>query len=154
MANDKTTFTPRFIANMNRAILGGVTGYEIAALHAVQGAMLQRIHNKRQASDESSLGKYKNPAYKEKRKAAGRQTDGKDLEFHGDLRRSVKVGTTGGRNSMGFDKDMARLIAEGQTGQIKKQIYELSDAEEREMLSTYARLLNRRINKFNNRNRV
>jgi hypothetical protein len=138
----------KIIADITDTILGGVNDYEIAALSSLQGLFLQRIHNDRQTTSGSSLGQYRSAQHKKKRVEAGRQVGEKDLEFYGNLRRSVKIGTSGGKNVMGFDNDMSRLIAEGQEGQIKEDVYTPSNSELNEMTDAYFRELDFRLNKF------
>ncbi len=138
----------KIIADITTTILDGVSDYEIAALSSLQGLFLQRIHNDRKTTSGMSLGQYRSIQYKKKRVDAGRQVDEKDLELYGNLRRSVKIGMSGGNNVMGFDNDMSRLIASGQENQIKEEVYTPSDSELQEMNDAYFRELDFRLNKF------
>lgn len=141
-------FDEKFISQVTDTIIKGENDFEIAALSSVQGLYLQRIHNDRKATDGTSLGRYRNDYYKQKRRNAGRQVEEKDLEFHGDLRRSVKIGTSGTANVMGFDNDLSRLIATGQEEQIGKEVFMVSDDEVQEMDAAYDRELQFRLSKI------
>jgi len=141
-------FDEKFVQDFTIAVAGNSSDYEIAALHELQGRMIQRIFNDRKASDGSSLGKYLSESYKKKRKAAGRQTAVKDLEFHGDLRKSIKIGTSSGKNVLGFVTDLSRLVAEGQTRQLEKQVFQASDDEIDASWRAYRALFERNTSKF------
>ena len=141
-------FDAKFVRDFTFEIAGKASQYEIAALSSLQGLYIQRIFNDRKATDGSSLGKYLSRSHIAKRKAAGRQTAEKDLEFQGDLRRSIKIGTSNGINVMGFVTDMSRLIAQGQEAQLKKAVFTPSDDEIDESWNTYRAALERNISKF------
>jgi hypothetical protein len=141
-------FDDKFIASVTDAIVGGINDFEIAALSSLQGLYLQRIHNDRKATDGSSLGQYRSIQYKKKRQAKGRQVGEKDLEFYGDLRRSVKIGKSGNNNVMGFDRDLSRLIAEGQQEQIGKEVHVVSNDELKDMDERYLLEVDFRLNQL------
>jgi len=143
-------FDEKFIAEVTSAIVNGTNDFEIAALSSLQGSYLQRIHNDRKATDGSSLGRYRSEQYKKKRRERGRQTEEKDLEFHGDLRRSVKIGKSRNNNVMGFDRDLSRLIASGQQEQIGKEVHVVSNDEIAELDAAYLRELDFSLNKLRN----
>lgn len=134
-------FDEKYIAKVTAAFLKNVSSFEIAALSSLQGLYLQRIHNRGEATDGSKIGKYVTDYWREKRKEKGRQVSYKDLEFNSDLRRSVKIGTSNGKNVMGFDNDMSRIIATGQQEQTEKTIFAISISEQNEMDDAYVREL-------------
>jgi hypothetical protein len=141
-------FDEKFVKDFTFAMAGNSSKYEIAALSSLQGLYIQRIFNDRKATDGTSLGKYKSISHIIKRKAAGRQTAEKDLEFYGNLRKSIKIGTSGNLNVMGFVTDISRLIAEGQEAQLKKEVFKVSDEEVDESWNTYRAALESAINRF------
>lgn len=63
----------------------------VAGLNAAMGLMKRRIFNQREDAEGFTLGPYISEQYKRKREKAGRQVDRKDLEFEGDLRRTIEV---------------------------------------------------------------
>jgi len=150
MANVKKPFDADYIRRLTVATLGHTNEYEIAALSSVIGLYLQRIHNKGEASDGSPIGIYESLGHIKKRQELGRQISKKDLELHGNLRRSVKIGVSEGKNVIGFDVDLSRLIAEGQEKQTGKVIYDLQNGEQAEMDEAYARELEFVMNQIEN----
>lgn len=127
---------------------GRVEAAEVAALERINGEMKARIFQNGLASDGTPLDTFSTPAlgrysrgYGLKRQKAGRRTDAKDLEFHGDLRKSIAVGKTGQSNVIGFQYDAARLIAEGQEKQTRKKIWTPSDEEIDNAMEIYAKRL-------------
>lgn len=63
----------------------------VAGLNAGMGLMKRRIFNQRQDAEGFTLGPYISSQYRRKRTKAGRQVDRKDLEYDGDLRRTIEV---------------------------------------------------------------
>ena len=94
-----------------------------------EGESKYRIFNEGLASDGSKIGNYRSLSYKRAREARGRQTSYKDLEFEGDLRRSLTVGTNGNEFVFGFATDKSRLIGEYQEAQTGKEIFEPTNSE-------------------------
>lgn len=87
---------------------------EIAALSDLSASIQYRVFSKNQGTDLQSFGSYRSDAYKSKRAAKGRQTNIKDLEFDGTLRRNIVIGKNQGRNVLGFDSERSIIIREGQ----------------------------------------
>lgn len=96
-----------------------------------EGLMKQRVFNEGEAADGTKLGNYRSKSHAKKRRLRGRQTGYKDLEFEGDLRRSLTVGTNGGDVVLGFSTDKGRLIAAYQESdrQTGKEIWSPTDSE-------------------------
>lgn len=90
--------------------------------------MKVRIFNKGGAVD-SKIGKYRSRSYRKKREKAGRQTGFKDLEFNGDLRRSIQTGKRSTGAVIGFDNGRAKQIAQYQQDQTDKDIFSITDSE-------------------------
>lgn len=65
----------------------------VAGLNAGMGAMKRRIFNQSLDATGESLGPYYSEQYARDRRREGRQTEHKDLEFDGTLRRSIEVVT-------------------------------------------------------------
>ena len=63
----------------------------VAGLNAGMGIMKRRIFNQSLDALGKSLGPYFSESYARDRRREGRQTDRKDLEFKGTLRRSIEV---------------------------------------------------------------
>lgn len=87
---------------------------EIAALSELNSIIQTRVFSKSQGTDLQSFGSYRSESYKSKRAKNGRQTNIKDLEFDGTLRRSIVIGKNQGRNVLGFDSERSIIIREGQ----------------------------------------
>ena len=102
---------------------------QFPVLKLQEGNSKARIFNEGKASDNTSLGAYKNARYKAFRQSIGRQTGYKDLEVFGDLRRNFTVGTNGDDIVLGFATDKARLIAVGQEQQTGKEIWKPTKEE-------------------------
>ena len=80
------------------------------ALSRVEADMKTRVFNEGKDINEVGLGKY-SPKYAKYRKDNSKQISFKDLEFDGDLRRSIQVGRSGDRTVLGFVRTESRLIA-------------------------------------------
>lgn len=104
-------------------------GYSYLVVSDVEGAMKQRIFNQGKTEEETSIGKYKEGYYKRKREKFGRQTEYVDLEFKGDLRRSIVKGTKNGKIVIGFNNDNSAEIAEGLEERYNTTIFAASEQE-------------------------
>ena len=102
---------------------------QFIAIKRIEADMKRRVFNDGKATDGSSLGKYKSRSHIKKRTERGRQTGYKDLDFEGDLRRSLTTGEQGQKAVLGFTTNRQRLIAEGQEKQTGKSIWEPSKSE-------------------------
>jgi hypothetical protein len=78
-----------------RAIIisGAFSDALVAGLNAGMGVMKRRIFNQSLDANGESLGPYISEQYERDRRRAGRQTEHKDLEMEGTLRRSIEVVT-------------------------------------------------------------
>lgn len=65
----------------------------VAGLNAGMGVMKRRIFNQSLDANGESLGPYISEQYERDRRREGRQTEHKDLEMDGTLRRSIEVVT-------------------------------------------------------------
>lgn len=140
-------FTEKEIRETTDILVRNKGNFEIAALSELIGEYLYRIHNKREATDGSSLGAYVDDYWKQVRVANGRQIDEKDLEFSGNFRRSVKVGVSGGKNVMGYDNDLSRLIGLGQEAFIGKLIVPISVNEQKTLDKAFEKEVEFQLNK-------
>lgn len=125
-------------------IESSVPDAEIAALQRIEGEMKTRIFGNGQATDGSKLGTFSVPrigdysrAHGRKRQRAGRRITPKDLEFYGDLRRSIGVGVNGPNTVLGFQYDKARIIAQAQQKQTRKTIFQASAQEIQNGIDVY-----------------
>ncbi|CAH1002674.1 hypothetical protein LEM8419_03546 [Neolewinella maritima] len=102
----------------------------LAAASTALGSMKRRIFNEGEA-EEGRIGRYRSRSYRKKRQKAGRQVDYKDLEFEGDLRRSIQVGARDDGAVIGFTSVHSRRIAEYQETerQTGKDIFGLNENE-------------------------
>lgn len=122
------TLVDTIIANKNK------WAYE--ALTRIEADMKTRIFNEGKDVQDVGLGKY-SPKYAKYRQENSKQIGYKDLEFDGDLRRSIQVGTSGDRTVLGYIRDNSRLIAQGQEKQTKKIIFKPSASERKAALETF-----------------
>ena len=100
----------------------------LAAATTVTAALKRRVFNEGGA-ENGKIGQYRSRSYRKKRQKANRQTAYKDLEFNGDLRRSIQVaGRTDGA-VIGFVTARGRNIAGYQEEQTGRAIFGLSAAE-------------------------
>lgn len=106
-----------------------------AALSRIEADMKTRIFNLGQDVDGLGLGTY-SPKYAQYRKDNNKQTGYKDLEFDGDLRRSIQVGISGNKRVLGYTRTDSRLIAKGQEKQTKKIIFKVTEDEKKAALET------------------
>lgn len=102
------------------------------AITEVDGAIQQRIFTEGKAADGTSIGKYKEGKYKEKRSAAGRRVDTVDLEFTGDLRRSITQGKEDDKAILRINNSDEQEIAGFLTEKYNKPIFEPSEKERKE----------------------
>lgn len=114
-----------------------VQGYEILVISDVEGSIKSRIFNKGEAQ-KGKIGKYKEGKYKKKREAAGRQTDYVDLQFTGELNRSIVKGIKGGKQVIGFNNEDSGKIAEFLEGSdhYNKPIFAPNEEEMKEAIKT------------------
>lgn len=104
----------------------------ISSLEELRGVYLNRIFKRGLASDGRLIERgYRSPGHRKKRRDRGRQVRIKDLNFTSDLLRSVQTGVAGNSYAMGFISNQSRLIASGQEQQTKRNIWEVSETEER-----------------------
>ncbi len=118
LAKAANLFTPKKIKQIQFPIL-----------KFYEGTSKYRIFNEGKATDGSLIGRYRSLSYKKAREAKGRQTGYKDLEFFGDLRRSLTVGTNGDEFVFGFATDKGRLIGQYQETQTGKEIWSPTSSE-------------------------
>jgi hypothetical protein len=119
------------IPNIEKAL----QGYEVLVISDIEGAIKSRIFNKGE-SQKGKIGKYKNGKYKQKREDAGRQTDYVDLQFTGELNRSIQKGIKGDKQVVGFNNDGAAEIAEHLEEKYNKVIFAPSSDELKDAIKT------------------
>ena len=129
-----------------------------------ESVLKRRIFNEGKATNGSKLGSYKTEAWKRKRQKAKRQTSYKDLEFSGDLRRDIvfgdvkkskgvstgQIGFAGGKSIKETKKGKTHItdyitIAKGQEEQTGKEIFAISEKEEKGIMERAEKLLFTRI---------
>ena len=111
-----TDFNPLFnkLEKLRTALIEVKDVAEIAALKTFEANMKQRIFDNSTGTSGEVFGTYRSEAYKDKRKKAGRQTDIKDLQFSGEFKKDLQIGTSGGKNVLGFKTQRSIDIAIGQ----------------------------------------
>lgn len=103
-------------------------------LQETLGQMLQRIFNRGEDAEGNIIGPYSSEAYKQLREDRGLQTTKIDLQFSGDLFRSIDIGTSnnipviGITNSKSADISVYQEIAKG-TGSVPRKIFTPSEQE-------------------------
>lgn len=108
------------------------------ALERVRGEMLFRIHNEGKASGGDLIGPYRSAQYIKRRLLKGLRVDTKDLQFEGNLLRSLVVDTTPDNvPALGFNARIYKIIARAQEDQVQKTIYTPSEGEIRNGLTEY-----------------
>ena len=121
-----------------------------AAFKRLEGEHKRRIHQQGQGSTYTALGTYaekRDPAgkysfaYGAKRRAAGKSVTVKNLYYAGGLSRSYTTGLYQNRYAYGFLTYRSRLIAQGQQGQTRQEIFSLSDKERDLVTTIYAEQL-------------
>lgn len=142
-----TTILPEKLEQIKQKFVNGkFADVLIGAVNTGNGLMQQRIFSANQDIEGNSFGKYVGKkrkvklktssnktqnkrfkaiagqeltAYQRKRAAAGRQTNPKDLEFDGSLRRSmITVVENEKAVAIEFNNELAAIIAHGQEAQI------------------------------------
>ena len=108
------------------------------ALSRGEAEMKRRIFNDGKASDGTLIGSYRSDSHIAKRRARGRQIVKKDLQFEGDLIRSLQVGREGKAVVLGFTLDRERIKADGNEQQTGKRIFKLSKDEKILVIRTFA----------------
>jgi len=111
------------------------------ALNRINAEMTNRIFTDGKSTDLVPLGQY-SPKYGKYRRQNNRQDDYKDLEFNGDLRRSLQVGKSGVKFSLGFATTAQKLIAVYQERQTNKNIFRANKAEINLGVETYLSIIN------------
>lgn len=89
------------IQRIVKAITDNADRIRLVTFNTVKGQLTRRIFNQGLATDGSRIGNYA-PSTKEQRNEAGRRIDTVDLEMTGTLRRSLVVGTSEGKVSLGM----------------------------------------------------
>jgi hypothetical protein len=89
----------------------------------LEGLMKRRIFNDGKASNGGQIGKYKSKAWKKKRSEGGRQISKVDLQFKGDLIRSLKVVKDGDEVVLAIVNDQDYAKARGNEDRRKKKIF-------------------------------
>lgn len=121
---------------------------QLSAMKRAEGKIKQRVFNRGEATNGTPLGPYKSVQHKKLRRAKGRQTGYKDLQLDGDLFRSFVTGEIDNKAALGFSTNKQRIIAQGQTQQVGKDIFNLSRDEfeliERTILAEVNAILNAR----------
>lgn len=133
----------------------------VAGLNAGMGAMKLRIFNQSLDATGGSLGDYE-PTYARDRRRAGRQTENKDLEFTGTLRRAIEVVTVNNRRAeIRIVSDDQANIARWQEQQVynlrtgapgnepsggRVPIFELSPTEQSIVQTTTRALIKQKLN--------
>lgn len=135
MANISPTQFRAKLQRLKDVLKEGRAKAELAAIKTLEADMKRRVFNDGKASDGTPLGPYRS-RHRLKRQLAGRQVQYKDLEFEGDLRRSLTTGELDGHAVLGFTRDRERIIAEAQQGnrQTGKVIWQPSGDELQDML--------------------
>lgn len=113
-----------------------IQGYETLIVSDVEGALVQRIFNKGQDEKEQGIGKYKEGYYKRKRAKVGRQVQYVDLEFNGDLRRSIVKGIKADKLVLGFNNTDKAEIAGYLETKYDKPIFAASKNEMQDAIKT------------------
>lgn len=137
---------------LRRILRKNISEIEIPALKALKGQMDRRIFRDGRTSTGVSMGPYYS-AWRKVRARAGYQTARKDLEFTGDLRRSIQVGKSGGRNVLGFTSGDERKKAETNEAFIQRatgsSVFTASKRElekvDKEVIRTLDKLIKRTI---------
>lgn len=95
----------------------------------LEGRMKQRIFNDGQASSGRAIGKYKAKSWIKKRKDDGLQVAYVDLEFTGELRKSIQVLEDGEEIVLAIINDEDYAKATGQEKRRKRKIFEPTQKE-------------------------
>lgn len=115
---------------------------ERAGLERMRAEMLFRIHNEGKATGGDLIGPYRSAQYIQRRLTKGLRVDTKDLQFEGNLLRSLVVDLgPDGRPALGFNAHIYRIIAGAQEDQTGKVIYTPSDQEIENSLKEYIETL-------------
>ena len=117
---------------------------EISALKRVEGLMKNRIHNRGQNSEDTSIGTY-SVGWAKKRKAKGRQVAYVDLQVEGNLIRGYSVGIFEGQNALGFTSELYPLIREKQEENYGS-IFNLTPTEKEQMNKAFMTELKIQLN--------
>lgn len=108
----------------------GMNRVQVVALKRLEGEIKRRIFNDGRATNGILIGHYRSRLWRQERIRRGRQVQYKDLEFEGDMRRSMTVGKTNTRNNaFGFTRDSERLKAVENEQRERKQIFRPNKAE-------------------------
>ena len=118
----------------------------LAAAKVIEAKMKRRIFNEGRAVN-GSIGKYRSRSYRAKRRAAGRQIGKKDLEFHGDLRRSIQTGKRSMGAVVGFTNDRSRKIMGYQEDQTGKNISGVTDATLKSARAAFKKIYRAKISR-------
>jgi len=122
------------IDSLKAEIPGIIKGAEEVAVQRAWAEMLRRIFNEGKDSGEESLGRY-SLSWSKVRAKAGRQTNYKDLEFTGKLRRSIIIGESNGSVVIGILKQSYKnksdtvKVSESLEAMNKKDIFKLTNDE-------------------------
>ena len=106
----------------------------------------RRVFNEGGAT-EGDIGPYTDPAYKKKRKKAGRRIDKKNLQFYGDERRNIQTGIRDDGAVLGFILTRYKMIAGRQVKFAGKQIFRPNKAEIKRAESAFIRYYRRHAGK-------
>jgi hypothetical protein len=116
------------VQNLSSNIDAELEKVEIGALKTLEGDMKTRVHNKGLDSFGRSMGGY-SKAWAKVRKEADKKTNKKDLEFTSTLRENIILGTSEGKNVLGYLTDDDRLKVENNESYLNTKIYDLNQVE-------------------------
>lgn len=133
------------LGNLSKCLVNAKGRIIVPALNLTLGDFLFRIFNEGKDANGGQIGTYRS-SWKKVREDNGRQTGYKDLEFSGELRRSIVVGETSeGDAAIGFRFGKQALIAEGQELQTGKEIFKLSETEKKQLSDAISNQLQKEI---------
>lgn len=121
------------IKDYTKCLVDAVAKAELIAMNELFGVVKQRVFNQNITTDLNNFGGYKSDAYKKKRESLGLQTNSKDLQLSGELRKDFIIGVDDDKNVVyGFSTDRSNEIRgyqEQSEKQIGKEIFYPNDEE-------------------------
>lgn len=142
------TITPeqlqKMIGDLKKAF-SEMKGYaEAAGIKTLEGDIKRRVFNKGQGTDKP-LGPYKSKAYKKIRTDRGNQVGYKDLEFTGDMRKTLVMGESEGHAALGFTLRLSAKKADWQEEQLNMYIWRPNKQEMKRMLKAITTTINKKL---------
>lgn len=136
-----------YLSDLKRRIVEGRGRISEVSGKRAEGLLKRRIFNRGEATDGTTIGNY-SPAYAAYRLRKSRQVEYVDFQLTGDLFRSIELGRSGTRATLGFSNPSKEIIAGKLEERFRKSVFSLSEDERKQAAISAARELGQIIREW------